>query len=94
MFGVACRADVRRRQNYDVAFGLVRTESILRNAQYFDMSNSESPQFTGRVIAALANDPDVMSKTGKVWVGAALAEEYGILDIDGKHPRPVTLKEL
>jgi dehydrogenase/reductase SDR family protein 1 len=73
--------------------GLVRTESVMRNAQYFDFSNSESPQFTGRVIAALANDPNVMSKTGKVGVGAALAEEYGILDIDGKHPRPVTLEE-
>ena len=73
--------------------GLVRTESVLRNAQYFDMSNSESPQFTGRVIAALAADPNIMSKTGQVWVGAALAEEYGIQDIDGKQPRPVTLEE-
>jgi NAD(P)-dependent dehydrogenase (short-subunit alcohol dehydrogenase family) len=73
--------------------GLVRTESVLRAAEYFDMSNSESPQFTGRVIAALASDPDIMSRTGRVWVGAALAEEYGIVDIDGKHPRPVTLEE-
>jgi hypothetical protein len=45
------------------------------------------------VIAGLANDPNVMNKTGKVWVGAALAEEYGIEDIDGKQPRPVTLEE-
>lgn len=73
--------------------GLVRTESVLRAAEYFDMSNSESPEFTGMVIAALANDPDIMSRTGKVWVGAALAEEYGIRDIDGKQPRPVTLEE-
>ena len=73
--------------------GLVRTESVLRAAEYFDMSNSESPQFTGRVIAALATDPQLMSKTGKVWVGATLAEEYGIQDIDGKQPRPVTLQE-
>ena len=72
--------------------GLVRTESVLRAAQYFDMSNAESPQFTGRVVAALANDPNVMSKTGKVRVGAALAEEYGIQDIDGKQPRPLTLQ--
>jgi dehydrogenase/reductase SDR family member 1 len=72
--------------------GLVRTESVLRAAQYFDMSNSESPQFTGTVIAALANDPNIMNKTGQVWVGAALAEEYGIRDIDGKQPRPITLE--
>jgi NAD(P)-dependent dehydrogenase (short-subunit alcohol dehydrogenase family) len=73
--------------------GLVRTESVMRAAEYFDISNSESPQFTGRVIAALAEDPNLMSRTGKVWVGAALAQEYGIEDIDGKHPRPVTLEE-
>jgi len=73
--------------------GLVRTESILRNAQYFDMTNSESPQFIGRVIAALANDVNIMSKTGQVWVAAALAEEYGIQDIDGKQPRPLTLED-
>jgi dehydrogenase/reductase SDR family member 1 len=73
--------------------GLVRTESVLRAAEYFDMSNSESPQFTGRVIAALANDPNIMSKTGKVLVVAQEALEYGIQDIDGKQPRPVTLEE-
>ena len=73
--------------------GLVRTESVLRAAEYFDMSNSESPQFSGRVIAALADDPNLMSKSGRVWIGAALAEEYGIKDIDGKQPRPVTLEE-
>jgi hypothetical protein len=56
------------------------------------MSNSESPQFTGRIIAALANDLNLMSKTGQVWVGAALAEEYGIQDVDGKQPRPLTLE--
>jgi NAD(P)-dependent dehydrogenase (short-subunit alcohol dehydrogenase family) len=73
--------------------GLVRTESVLRAAEYFDLSNSESPQFTGRVIAGLANDPNLMSRTGKVWVGAALANEYSIQDIDGKQPRPVSLEE-
>ena len=62
-------------------------------AEFFDMSNSESPQFTGRVIAALADDPNIMRRTGKVWVVAALAQEYGIPDIDGKQPRPVSLEE-
>ena len=73
--------------------GLVRTESILRNAQYFDMSNSESPQFIGRVIAALANDPNILKKTGKVLVAAQEALEYGIQDIDGKQPRTLTLED-
>jgi dehydrogenase/reductase SDR family protein 1 len=74
--------------------GLVRTEAVMKNAKHFDMSNSESPQFIGRAISALATDPNLMSKTGKVLVAAALALEYGFTDIDGKQPRPLTLEEL
>jgi NAD(P)-dependent dehydrogenase (short-subunit alcohol dehydrogenase family) len=73
--------------------GLVRTESVMRNAKHFDMSNSESPQYIGRVIAALAGDPNVMKKSGQVLVAAALAKEYGIRDIDGTQPRPLTIKD-
>lgn len=73
--------------------GLVRTESVLKNAKHFDMSNSESPQFIGRVVAALAADPDIMKKSGKVLVAAQEALEYGIQDIDGKQPRPLTLRD-
>lgn len=73
--------------------GLVRTESIMRNAKHFDMSNSESPQFIGRVVAALANDPNIMKKSGKVLVAAQEALEYAIQDIDGRQPRPLTLKD-
>ena len=73
--------------------GLVRTESVLKNAKHFDMSNSESPQFIGRVVAALATDPNIMKKSGRVLVAAQEALEYGIRDIDGKQPRPLTLKD-
>lgn len=73
--------------------GLVRTESVMRNAKHFDMSNSESPQFIGRVVAALATDPNIMKKSGKVLVAAQEALEYDIQDIDGKQPRPVILKD-
>jgi NAD(P)-dependent dehydrogenase (short-subunit alcohol dehydrogenase family) len=88
----------RELKKYEVAVvslypGLVRTESIMRNAKHFDMSNSESPQFIGRVVAALAADPDIMRKSGRVLVAAQEALEYGIQDIDGKQPRPVTLED-
>ena len=73
--------------------GLVRTESVMRNAKHFDMSNSESPQYIGRVIAALAGDPNVMKKSGQVLVAAALAKEYQLKDIDGTEPRPLTLND-
>jgi NAD(P)-dependent dehydrogenase (short-subunit alcohol dehydrogenase family) len=72
--------------------GLVRTEAVMQNAQYFDMSNSESPQFVGRAIAGLLADPYLMAKSGGVHVTADLALEYGFTDIDGKQPVPMTLE--
>lgn len=74
--------------------GLVRTEAVMKSAGFFDMSNSESPQFIGRAVAALAADPDIMRKSGQVLVAAAVAQEYGFSDIDGKQPRPLTVQEV
>ena len=69
--------------------GLVRTESVLKFAEYFDLSNSESPQFIGRAVVALMLDPRVMQKSGQRLVAAELAQEYHFTDIDGKQPLPV-----
>jgi NAD(P)-dependent dehydrogenase (short-subunit alcohol dehydrogenase family) len=73
--------------------GLVRTEGVLKAAEHFDMSNSESPQFIGRAVAALATDPEVMRRSGQVLVAAQMALEYGFADIDGRQPRPITVAE-
>ncbi|MGD2070556.1 MAG: SDR family NAD(P)-dependent oxidoreductase, partial [Gemmatimonadota bacterium] len=72
--------------------GLVRTEAVLA-ADAFDLSNSESPEFIGRAVAALADDPEVMRHSGRVVVAARLAGEYGFTDVDGSAPRPLTLEE-
>lgn len=74
--------------------GLVRTESVMKAAAFLDLSNSESPQFIGRAVVALAADPNVLQKSGQVLVAAALAEEYGFTDIDGRQPRPLTLEDV
>jgi dehydrogenase/reductase SDR family protein 1 len=71
--------------------GIVRTERVMRGAEFMDLRNSESPQFVGRAVAALAGDENIMAKSGQVLVAAALAEEYGFTDIDGTQPRPLTL---
>jgi NAD(P)-dependent dehydrogenase (short-subunit alcohol dehydrogenase family) len=73
--------------------GLVRTEAVLA-AGVFDLSNSESPEFIGRAVAALAGDPDVLRRSGSVLVAAELAREYGFTDLDGRQPRPLTLADL
>ena len=69
--------------------GLVRTEAVLA-AGVFDLSNSESPEFIGRAVAAMAGDPGIMRKSGTVVVAASLAQEYGFSDIDGRQPSPLT----
>ena len=43
-----------------------------------------SPEFPGRIMAALLADPKIMEKTGGTFINAELAQEYGITDIDGR----------
>src|SRR5688500_3604153 len=74
--------------------GMVRTEKVMASAAWLDLSNSESPEFIGRAVAALAADPDVIRRTGQVLVAAGLAIEYGFTDIDGTTPRPLTLADV
>jgi dehydrogenase/reductase SDR family member 1 len=74
--------------------GLVRTEKVMEAAHWLDLSNSESPEFTGRAVVALASDPEVLRHTGKVHVVADLAREYDFTDIDGSSPRPLTLADV
>ena len=74
--------------------GLVRTEKVMEAAPWLDLTNSESPEFVGRAVAALAADPDVMRYTGTVLVAASIAVEYGFTDIDGETPRPITLADV
>jgi len=73
--------------------GLTMTELAKRNlAQIAELKgavatqvkDSCSPEFPGRVIAALANDPDAIRHSGGTLITAELAREYDIADIDGK----------
>lgn len=47
---------------------------------------SETPRYVGRAVAALAADPDVAAKTGRVLTSWDLAEEYDLHDVDGTRP--------
>jgi NAD(P)-dependent dehydrogenase (short-subunit alcohol dehydrogenase family) len=49
-------------------------------------ATTETPEFTGRIIDSLARDPGLMDKSGRVWIGAELAEAYGVRDINGSQP--------
>jgi NAD(P)-dependent dehydrogenase (short-subunit alcohol dehydrogenase family) len=54
--------------------------------------NWETPLLTGRVIAALAADPDLLRRSGRVGIVAELASSYGVTDAEGR--RPATLRSL
>ena len=74
--------------------GLVRTEKVMASAAWLDLSNSESPEFVGRAVAALTADPEVIRHSGTVLVAANLAADYGFTDVDGTMPRPLTLDQV
>ncbi|MBZ5604526.1 MAG: SDR family NAD(P)-dependent oxidoreductase [Acidobacteriia bacterium] len=76
--------------------GLVRTESVLEAAKagWLDLSNSESPEYIGMVIAELARDPKLMDRSGQALIAAALGAEYGLIDVDGRQPKPLSLANL
>ena len=77
--------------------GLVRTERLesravedpqgRQRAEGVDLDEiGESPRFSGRAIAALATDPDVMNRSGGAFRPSRLAREYGFTDADGSLP--------
>ncbi|HMJ23729.1 MAG TPA: hypothetical protein VK513_17575, partial [Terriglobales bacterium] len=51
-----------------------------------DFLVSESPRYVGRAVVALAADPKVKKKNGRVFSSWALAREYGFTDLDGTRP--------
>ena len=53
-------------------------------ASQLNSAAGSSVEFPGRVIAALAEDPEVLKRSGGTFITAELAQEYGITDIDGR----------
>lgn len=70
--------------------GIVRTEQVLamgvEDIEGFPIAGAESPEFVGRVVVALAADPDVAARGGATLITAETAVEYGITDLDGNQP--------
>jgi NAD(P)-dependent dehydrogenase (short-subunit alcohol dehydrogenase family) len=72
--------------------GLLKTERTLKVLEDEPdkygpaIHSAETPEFPGLVIDALAKDPCLMDKSGQIFVGAELALDYGLKDINGKQP--------
>ena len=71
--------------------GFTFTERAIENlksvpgmAAQLNSAAGSSPEYPGRIVAALAQDPDIMARSGGTWINAELGEEYGVADIDGR----------
>jgi len=73
-----------------IAPGFMRTERVMaaHAAHPFDLSGTESPEYVGRAVAALAGDPALMRHTGATLTAGVLARTYGFTDVDGRQPEP------
>lgn len=78
-----------------LAPGFMRTERVLaaHEADPFDLSGTESPEYLGRAVAALAADDAVLEKSGELLTAGGLAREYGFRDVDGSQPEPFRIPD-
>jgi len=71
--------------------GFMRTEAVLahmkdeKTKKQFRFDLSESPEYIGRAVAALAAERNINERNGKLLWVCDLAGEYGFTDIDGRH---------
>ena len=96
----AMARELRRRNVTAVALtpGFLRSEAMLDHfgvteknweeaaKKEPDFIASETPLYVGRAVAALAGDPEVAKKSGRVFSSWDLAVEYGFTDADGRQP--------
>ena len=67
---------------------VVATEMLMKGRKSQALEKwMETPLFVGRAVVALASDPEISAKTGKVYHTRALAREYGFTDVDGHQPK-------
>jgi NAD(P)-dependent dehydrogenase (short-subunit alcohol dehydrogenase family) len=56
-------------------------------------AETESVEYIGRAVVALAGDPGVGRRSGKTWAVGTLAREYGFTDVDGRRPTAYPIDE-
>lgn len=72
--------------------GWMRTEAVMddipphKRPDGEELKESESVEYPGRAVVALATDPQVMDKTERILHTRDLGREYGFADIDGQQP--------
>lgn len=54
-------------------------------------AQTESVEYVGRAVAALASDPFVGRRAGQTLTAGGLARDYGFTDVDGRQPLPYSI---
>jgi len=89
--------DLNQRSGIDIAVvglapGWMRTEAVIRGVFPHTLPTperlheTESVEYSGRAIVALATDPHVLHKSGKILSVRELVREYGFTDVDDQQP--------
>ncbi len=50
------------------------------------MADAETPEFNGRILAAIHDDPDLAELNGQTLISAEIAQRYGITEEGGRNP--------
>ena len=91
-FGMAQELKRHRIASVALSPGFMRTERVMAHLEADPElqerygAPTESTEYLGRAVAALASDPDVLRRTGKLLAIGELAREYGFTDVDGTQP--------
>jgi len=100
LWGLAMELRQHRIATVALAPGFMRTERVMSHAKGEAdwkkipwLKKSESPEYLGRAVAALAGDARLMRRSGKAFHVGELAREYGFTDTDGRRVRPFLIRE-
>ena len=100
LWGLALELRQHRIATVALAPGFMRTERVMsytngetdwRRVPW--LKGSESPEYLGRAVAALAADKNLMNRSGKSFHVGELARQYGFTDIDGRRVPPFIIRE-
>jgi NAD(P)-dependent dehydrogenase (short-subunit alcohol dehydrogenase family) len=64
----------------------LQANPAMKGKAFTNPAHGCTPDYQGRVIAALAADPDVMARSGGTFISSEVGQDYGIVDIDGGRP--------
>jgi NAD(P)-dependent dehydrogenase (short-subunit alcohol dehydrogenase family) len=100
LWGLSMELHQHRIATIALAPGFMRTERVMSHASGETdwkkipwLKDSESPEYIGRAVAALATDARVLRRSGKAFHVGELARAYGFTDIDGRRVPRFIMRE-